>query len=154
MLTWEDVTIDIDFHPPEVDQDINTPLMVLIMESGRMADDVARERADQRQFNRFACQVAIDFDASQWTYQSCLRDISQGGAYMETDQSIEPGHKILLTFTPFSHEGDCVINGTVTRKHDKGLAIAFEDLSLQQKKVINSLISQITVDQALDDESE
>lgn len=154
MLTWDNVTIDIDFHPPGVDRDINTPLMILIMESGRMADDVARERTDQRQYNRFECQVAIDFDVSQWTYQCCLRDISQGGAYVETDQSIEPGQKILLTLTPFSRGGDCVVNGTVTRKHKNGLAIAFEELSLQQKKIINALITHVTVDQVLSDEPE
>lgn len=152
MLTWESVTIDIDFHPPEVARDIETPLMILIMESGRKADDAARERADQRQYKRFQCEVAIDFDVSQLTHQSALRDISLGGAYVETDQAVAPGEKILLSLTPFSRNGECVISGTVTRKHDNGLAIAFEALSLQQKKIVNALITHATVDQALADD--
>jgi len=142
MLTWENVTIDIDFAPPDVDRTIDKPLMGLIMESGRMIDDTARERADQRRHDRHECQVAIDFDVSNWTYQCCLRDISQGGAYVETEQKIETGQKVLLTLASPGRNGQCVVNGTVARRDANGLAIAFEELSLHQKKIVQTLISQ------------
>lgn len=141
ILTWDHVIVDIDFSPPETQSDITKSLMRLIMESGHLIDHNNGDRTNQRRHDRYECQVALDFDIRDWTYHCCLRDISHGGAYVETEQNIDLGQKIMLTLASPNGYGKCVVNGTVARRDEKGLAIAFEQLSLHQRNIIEALIS-------------
>lgn len=141
ILTWENVTVDVDYSTPENERDIAKPLMGLIMESVHLMDDNNGDRHNQRRNDRYDCQVALDFDVRDWTYHCLLRDISHGGAYVETEQKIDLGQKILLTLASPNGNGHCVVNGTVARRDDKGLAIAFEETSLHQKGIIEALIA-------------
>jgi CheY-like chemotaxis protein len=140
ILTWEHVTVDVDYSLPETERDVTKSLMGLIMESGHLIDDAHGDRSNQRRYDRYECQVALDFDVRDWTYHCCLRDISHGGAYVETEQPIDPGQKILLTLPSQNGDGPCAVNGTVARRDDKGLAIVFEQVSLYQKNIIETLI--------------
>lgn len=139
MLTWENVQIEIDYTPVEMQPDINKPLISLIMESGRLVDDRHRKHPNQRKDHRFYCLVAMDYDMSDWTYQCVIKDLSLGGAYIETEQTIKVGQKIILTLTPPDLERGCTINATVIRNDHMGLAVRFETLSETQKEVIQFL---------------
>jgi CheY-like chemotaxis protein len=139
ILTWENVLIEIDYTPIEMQPEITKSLMGLILESGRLVDERHRKNPNQRKDQRFNCVVAIDYDISDWTYQCVIKDLSLGGAYIETEQSIEVGQKIILTLTPPDLERGCTINATVIRNDHMGLAVRFESLSMQQKEVIQFL---------------
>ena len=140
ILTWENVLIDIDYAPCEITQDINTPLMNLLLESGRIVDEKQSQRPNQRKFDRFDCLVGVDYDISDWTYQCYMRDISEGGAYIETEQSIKVGQRLVMSLSSPVLERSCAINGTVVRRDPKGIGVRFDDLTLQQKQVIRSLM--------------
>jgi CheY-like chemotaxis protein len=141
ILAWQNVLIDIDYAPKEIQKEITTPLMGLLLESGRMVDEKVSQRPNQRKHDRFECLVAVDYDINDWTYQCFLRDISLGGAYIETAQSITIGQKIILTLFSAELGHSCAINALVVRRDKKGIGVTFEQVSLQQKKVIQALVA-------------
>ncbi len=139
ILAWENVLIDIDYSFKEVRREITKPLMALLLESRRLVDERQSGRPNLRKHDRFECLVAVDYDISDWTYQCFLRDISMGGAYIETEQSVKDGQKIILTLSSPELEHSCAITGKVVRRDKKGIGVRFEEISLQQKKVIQAL---------------
>jgi CheY-like chemotaxis protein len=139
ILSWENVSIEIDYSFKEVEREIEKPLMALLLESGRLIDEKESRRPNLRNDDRFECLVAVDYDMSDWTYQCFLRDISLGGAYIETEQPIKVGQKIILTLSYPKLEPECAIDGHVVRRDQKGIGVRFDKINLHQKKVIQAL---------------
>ena len=143
ILTWENVLIDIDYAPREINKEFDTPLMNLILESGRIVDEKQNQRPNQRKFDRYDCLVGVDYDISDWTYQCNLRDISEGGVYIETEQPITVGQRLIISLSSPVLEKTCAINGTVVRRDPKGIGVRFESVTLSQKQVIRSLMESL-----------
>jgi len=139
IFSWENVLIDIDYSFKEVQREITKPLMALLLESGRIVDEKQSSHPNFRKHDRYECLVAIDYDLSDWTYQCFLRDICLGGAYIETEQTIKIGQKIILTLSSPEFERGCEIGGQVVRRDKKGIGIQFDEISLRQRKVIQTL---------------
>lgn len=139
ILTWENVRIDIDYAPREVPREITTSLMNLLLESGRMVDEKQNQRPNQRRHSRYACLVGVDYDISDWTYQCYMRDISEGGAYIDTEQPVKVGQRLIISISAPELDRSCAVSGTVVRRDPRGIGVRFEELSLQQKQVIRSL---------------
>ncbi len=140
ILAWENVQIDIDYTPWEQPREIEGPLMSFFLESRRIADEKVSQRPNQRIHDRFDCLVAVDYDLNNWTYQSFLRDISLGGAYVETEKPMLEGQRIILTLSTHRPERTCTVTGKVVRKDARGVGIRFDDLTLQQRQVIQGVI--------------
>lgn len=140
ILTWQNVLVDIDYVPREVAQEITTPLMNLLLESGRMVDEKQSKRPNLRKHSRYDCLVGVNYDISDWTYQCYLRDISEGGAYVETEQPIKVGQELMISLSSPALERTSTINGVVVRRDPKGIGIRFSELTLQQKQMIRSLV--------------
>lgn len=139
MLTWENVLIEIDYNPVTMPTEINKNLIGLILESGQLVDDRHRKNPNQRQDRRFNCVVAMDYNISNWTYQCLIKDLSLGGAYIETEQEIDTGQSITLTLTPPELDRGCTIKAKVIRNDHIGLAVSFEPLNAEQKEVVEFL---------------
>ena len=139
ILSWEDVIIDIDYSLTEIRREITKPLMALLLESRRLVDESSTEPTNLRKHDRFECYVAVDYEIIDWTYQCFLRDISLGGAYIETEQPVKEGQKIVLTLSHPKLESSCSIIGQVVRRDKKGIGVRFEDVGLHQMKVIQAL---------------
>jgi Tfp pilus assembly protein PilZ len=82
----------------------------------------------------------VDYDTNDWTYQSLLRDISLGGAYVETSKPMTVGQRIILTLSTHRPERSCTVKGVVVRTDARGVGIQFDDLSLKQRQVIQGII--------------
>ena len=105
-----------------------------------MVDEKQSQRPNQRKHSRYDCLVGVDYDISDWTYQCYMRDISEGGAYIETEQPIKVGQRLTMSLASPALERTCAIAGTVVRRDPKGIGVRFENLTLQQKQVIRSLM--------------
>jgi CheY-like chemotaxis protein len=140
ILTWQNVLIDIDYAPKDVPREITMSLMNLVLESGRMVDEKRNQRTNLRKHSRYECLVGVAYDIGDWTYQCYLRDISEGGAYIETEQPIKVGQRLVLSLSSPVLERRSVIGGTVVRRDTAGIGICFEALSLSQKQEIRSLL--------------
>ena len=140
ILTWQNVLIDIDYAPMEIATEMNTPLMNLLLESGRMLDEKQSQHPNLRKHDRYDCLVGVNYDISDWIYQCYMRDISEGGAYIETEQSVKVGQRLVMTLSSPVLERSCAIQGTVVRRDPAGIGVRFDELALQQKQVIRSLM--------------
>jgi len=139
ILTWQNVLIDIDYAPRQNAPEFDISLMNLLLESGRMLDEKQSRRQELRQHDRYDCLVGVDYDISDWTYQCYLRDISEGGAYIETEQPVQVGQKLIVSVSSPVLERSCAIHATVVRRDPHGIGVRFDTLTLQQKQVIRSL---------------
>ena len=135
ILTWENVVIDLDYSPVNRPRKINSPLMALLIESGRIVDESKSNQKNLRSHDRFDCLVAVDYDISDFTYHCFLKDISLGGAYVETEQNIAINQKIVLTISApnMPHSS---IEGEVVRRDEHGIGIQFDSLNSQQEQII------------------
>jgi CheY-like chemotaxis protein len=140
ILAWENVQIDIDYTPWEDPREIEGPLISLFLESRRITDEKFSKRPNQRAHDRFDCLVAVDYDTNDWTYQSLLRDISLGGAYVETTKPMTKGQRIILTLSTHRRESTCTVKGMVVRTDARGVGIQFDALTLKQRQVIQGII--------------
>jgi CheY-like chemotaxis protein len=139
IMGWKHVTIDIDYSPPEREREFDESLMNLLLEAGRLDDEKGSRLPEKRRHERFDCLVAVDYDVSRLTYQSFLRDISLGGAYLENEQPALLGSRLTLSLSAPGVVHACKVQGKVIRCDPKGIGVSFEHLSLKQKEVIQAL---------------
>ena len=142
VLSWEDVTIEIDFSVKAISREIDEPLMMLMLESGRIDDEIQNDKTNLRTHSRHTISLALDYDISDVTYQCFMRDISLGGAYIETEQDLPIGHIITLTLALPEQKRSYAIKAIVARKDERGVGIRFSRMTLGQKKVIQSFITE------------
>lgn len=140
ILTWNRPMIDLDYQEITQKRTILRPLMSILLESRRRLDENRRPASEQRRHHRLDCLMAVDMDLSDWTYKTLVRDISYGGAYIETDQAIGQQQKVVLSLSVPASKRCCTIAGQVVRRDPGGVGIHFEELSLHQHNVIKTLL--------------
>lgn len=140
ILTWNRPMIDMDYQMASRQRIILRPLMSLLLESRRRLDETRCTASEQRRHHRLDCLMAVDMDLSDWTYKTLVRDISYGGAYVETDQAMGREQEVVLSLSIPGSRRSCSIAGRVVRRDPNGVGIRFEELSLHQHKVIKTLL--------------
>ena len=144
IMSWDDVTIEIDFSEPACSRELSEPLMMLMLESGRLDDEYQSNKEEKRENERYYIPVALDYDISATPCQCFLMDISLQGAYIETEQDIPIDHIITLTLTLPQTKKSYAIKGVVVRKDPKGVGVRFSKMTHGQKKLIQSFITENT----------
>lgn len=145
IVSWKNVFIDIDYATHEVEQQISMPLMMLLIKSGQRDDEIQSSTENMRHHQRYDLLVALDYDSKDMTRQCSLRDISLGGAYIETEQELEKGQSITLTLTSPTLKCNCSIESSVVRRDGKGAGVCFQITSYEQQQMIKAMIdSSIT----------
>lgn len=140
ILAWKNVFIDIDYTPHDAEEQISTPLMMLILESSQRYDEIRSGATDSRAHERYDLLVALEYDIRNMTRQCFLRDISLGGAYIETDQEMDVGQTITLVLTSVSLKSSCSIDAEVVRKDLRGAGFRFRITSHEQQQMIKAMI--------------
>jgi CheY-like chemotaxis protein len=144
IISWRNVFIDIDYTPRQIPREIAMPLMMLILESGQMDDELRSVSKNKRAHERCDLLVALDFDIRNMTRHCSLRDISLGGAYIETDHQVEVGEKLTLSLSSPVLKTSCSIEATVVRKDNRGIGISFQLSDAHQSRVIQAMIENNT----------
>jgi CheY-like chemotaxis protein len=140
ILQWEKILIDIDYSPMQRTRGIKTPLMRLLMESRKLLDEKQSSSRNQRRHDRVDCIVAVDYDLDNWSHRSVVKDISLGGAYVETDQPATIGEEVMLVLSTFRPHRQCSIAGKVVRRDKGGIGVRFDELSLHQLNMLKHLM--------------
>ncbi|GAB6909133.1 hypothetical protein DESC_660139 [Desulfosarcina cetonica] len=141
ILTWENISIDIDYMPPQATSEIDASLMNLLLASGKRSDDKRSRIVTLRKHKLYDRQLSAEFQVKDWTFQCCLHDISEGGAYIETSQPVQVGQQLVLSLDDAVQGGSRAIAGKVVRRDAKGIGIRFEPLNPEQKQFILSLVA-------------
>jgi hypothetical protein len=87
------------------------------------------------------------------TRHCSLRDISQGGAYIETDHQVSMGETITLSLSSPALRSTCFIDATVVRKDRSGIGIRFLLSGSHQRQMIQNLIDSSLISQETQAES-
>jgi len=140
IFTWKNVFIDIDYAPYEVDRQISIPFMMLMLESSQRFDE-ERNTGNLRTHERYNLLVALNYDIKTMKRQCFLRDISLGGAYIETDQEMKIGQTVTLVLSSPELNNSCSIEATVVRMDTKGAGLHFQNSSPEQQQVISAMIN-------------
>jgi CheY-like chemotaxis protein len=140
IISWKNVSIDIDYTMPQTEQEIALPLMMLILESGQMEDEKRSGTANKRAHERYELLVALDYDLRDMSRHCLLRDISLEGAYIETDHEIETGQVITLTLTAPALKISCSVDATVVRRDSMGIGVRFQTLNSRHRRMIQAII--------------
>ncbi len=91
----------------------------------------------KRVYPRRSCFISVDYDTEDYSTRKDIRNLSVGGAYIETGESFSAGQEILLWFTDPRNERIVVkVPGKIVRRDPGGIGVKFENLSKQQKELI------------------
>jgi DNA-binding response OmpR family regulator len=141
VIGWDQAAIEIDYIPRKRDCEIQESLMNILMESQRRKDESENQGRDLRRFPRFNCMVAVDYDINDWSCQNFVRNISLGGAYIETNDPIAVGEVIQMNFSSANLRNHLSVSGKVVRRDANGFGVQFETLSLQQIEMVKLLMT-------------
>lgn len=113
-------------------------LCLLVKEAQQLAQD------KNRQHSRQTCLIPTDYVAgSGRMHQDYIRDISCGGAYIETDQEFEIGQEVKMTLALSPHIKPFRISGNIVRASPGGIGIQFEAPGQVQQQMIEKLVEKV-----------
>lgn len=141
IIGWDQAAIEIDYIPSKREREIHDSLMTILMESQKRKDESESQGSDLRRFPRFSCMVAVDYDINDWSCQNFVRNISLGGAYIETQDPIALGEIIQMNFSSANLRNHLSVSGKVVRRDANGFGVQFESLSLQQIEMLKLLMA-------------
>ncbi len=84
-------------------------------------------------------KITVEYDTEDDSYISFIDSINVEGVFIETSGSFFEGQEILLSFTIDDGKHSFMVNGKVSDRTSNGIHIKFEDLSEDDRKIIESL---------------
>jgi LysM repeat protein len=103
------------------------PILTEGMDIGAVtvAEQHRREPAWRREFPRIPCRVLVDYVVGGAAYRDCIANISEGGAFIETSNPLEPGGPITLSFSLFHDQQPIKVVGEVAWAGPTGVGVRF-----------------------------
>ncbi|MBN2398577.1 MAG: PilZ domain-containing protein [Deltaproteobacteria bacterium] len=98
---------------------------------------------DTRRGHRKPCVILVDFSTDDLATQEFIRDISIGGAFIKTNQSLVVGQEIALSFSVPNLEKTFDLTGKVVRSNGEGIGVKFINLTKKQQDIMMSLIESM-----------
>jgi hypothetical protein len=96
----------------------------------------------QRSHARRRCQIDVDYDTRDGSFRNTIKDISIGGAFIETQEAFVIGQEIDLYLASPINQVSCMVTATVARRDKNGIGIKFENLTRRQQGIIMSIVEQ------------
>ena len=97
---------------------------------------------DEREAPRRVCTIAVDYQTQGRSFQDTILDISAAGVFIETDESLEIGQGISLSFSFPEAEEDLDIKGEIVWRSPRGIGVKFYKLNPQHVARIKRFVDQ------------
>ena len=81
---------------------------------------------NRRRYPRRPTRFSVKYTVKSGTYRNLASNISSGGVYITTRQTIPPGQRISLQFPVFAFNQRPSVLGTVVRSQELGFAVMFD----------------------------
>lgn len=133
----------IDYQTPCREKTIHSPLMSLLLESGRIKDEQVPKPDERRRYKRFACELPVEFVYSDWSHQGVITNISLSGVFLETKGPFTVGHDLQIAFFSQSLNKGCRIDGLIVRRDAAGIGVKFHAASINQMAVLRTVIHEV-----------
>jgi len=96
-----------------------------------------------REHNRQACLIAVDYSTQDRFFKDFIQDISAGGVFIETREPFEQGQNIALTFSIPNSQVPFRVSGEIARSTSDGIAVKFEQVTKYQEEILKALLDKM-----------
>ena len=86
--------------------------------------------------------TTVDYLTASGAYRDFIKDISDGGVFIETPRPRSVGESISMTFLLPAHEKRIKVQGVIVRVDAEGFGVKFET-SQVQKEIIQSFVDKV-----------
>jgi len=83
---------------------------------------------EYRKHPRKPSKIAVDFSIDDFPFTQLIKNISNGGAFIETELPFLTDKELLMTFNMPGYENPIKISGKIVRTDSKGIGVQFDDL--------------------------
>lgn len=97
-----------------------------------------KRKYDRKDFNRI-----IDYTVDERYYRDFIRDISEGGLFIETSNDFSSGQRILMTFVSPDYQKPFKVHGEIIHTQTKGIGVKFKIESQVQESILKSYMNMI-----------
>lgn len=97
-------------------------------------------RGDERKMCFFA---EVDYSVKNNVYTAPIKDISNGGVFIETDESFNVGTDVAMLFSDYSNIDLIKVVGGVVRKMPAGIAVKFNLGGNRQTSEMQNFIAKV-----------
>lgn len=96
---------------------------------------------DPREYNRSTQRVEIDAVVGDRVIQSDTRDISAGGAFVNTNAILEPGSTARVVFSIPGQDKPFKLYSKVVRTEEEGVAFQFNKMANYSRQILAKVLS-------------
>ena len=96
------------------------------------------EPPDRRAHNRKNCLINVNFKIRGQKFSSYILDISRSGAFIETNESLNSGLKMLLRFSSPEDRKPLDLIGVIVWSDPRGVGVNFQHLSKVQGRQLKN----------------
>ncbi|MDY6952463.1 MAG: PilZ domain-containing protein [Thermodesulfobacteriota bacterium] len=97
------------------------------------------EKRERRRDPRHSCSIPVVCATDDHVFEDLIKDISAGGAFVETTEAFLPGQDMTLTLSSPDLEEPIKIKGKVVWRHAQGIGVKFDTPSKDLQAIILSL---------------
>lgn len=99
------------------------------------------QQKENREQPRISCNFPVDYSTRSRVYHDFIQDLSKGGLFIETRETLVMKELISLTFTLPKSGTHFKITGKIVRIGEQGVAIEFDEKlsKYQEEAIIKSL---------------
>ncbi|MBW1803928.1 MAG: PilZ domain-containing protein [Deltaproteobacteria bacterium] len=87
----------------------------------------------KREHERKPFPATVDYSTAKGAYRDFIKDISDGGVFIETPRPHSIGERISMTFLLPEHEKRINVQGVIVRVDEGGIGVKFETSQVQQE---------------------
>jgi len=98
---------------------------------------------EKRKYNRKDFIRIVDYTVGDRYYRDFIKDISEGGIFIETSNAFSLGQKILMTFVSPDYQRPFKISGEIIHSQAGGIGVKFNIKSQVQESVLKSYVNMI-----------
>jgi len=98
---------------------------------------------NKRIYDRIPCLISADCLYEKTMFQQYVRDISQGGLFIETRDRMSVGTPITMTLSLAHYHKPFKVAGEIVRETPKGFGVKFQTTSSIQDELIKTFVSTV-----------
>jgi Tfp pilus assembly protein PilZ len=101
------------------------------------------QQQGDREHQRKACFITVDYAVGGRVYTNYIQDISPTGVFIETSESFSVGLETLMTFSFPDREDSFKMSGEITRTTAGGIGVKFKYESQVLQEVIEDFVAKM-----------
>ena len=95
-----------------------------------------------REHPRKPCLIKANYTVQGRDFRSYILDISIGGVFVETNEKVQIGQKIVLNFSLPSHPQPFGLTGTVAWSGPRGFGVRFDGMNPHQQDLLQNYVKR------------